>query len=87
MINNYRFIVIGNSSFIHNFKCLAEREDKTGVFYLTWLLGQSDNVIIGRLLIDAIDYRVYVNFDVVCIYQVTLHHCLHSEYKHEQYLR
>ena len=46
---------MGRTSFIHNFKCLAEREDKTGVFYLTWLLGQSDNVIIGRLLIDAID--------------------------------
>ena len=46
---------MGRNSFIHNFKCLAEREDKTGVFYLTWLLCQSDNVIIGRLLIDAID--------------------------------
>ena len=46
---------MGRTSFIHNFKCLAEREDKTGVFYLTWLLGQSDNVIIGRLLIDSID--------------------------------
>ena len=28
---------MGRTSFIHNFKCLAEREDKTGVFYLTWL--------------------------------------------------
>ena len=46
---------MGRTSFIHNFKCLAEREDKTGVYYLTWLLCQSNNVIIGRLLIDAIE--------------------------------
>ena len=46
---------MGRTSFIHNFKCLAEREDKTGVYYLTWLLCQSENIIIGRLLIDAID--------------------------------
>ena len=46
---------MGRNSFIHNFKCLAEREDKTGVYYLTWLLCQAENIIIGRLLIDAID--------------------------------
>ena len=46
---------MGRNSFIHNFECLAEREDKTGVYYLTWLLCQSENIIIGRLLIDAID--------------------------------
>ena len=45
---------MGEISFIHNYQCLARREDKTGVFYLTWLLGRTNDKRILRLLMDAI---------------------------------
>ena len=42
-------------SFIENFVNLAHREDKDGVYYLTWLLSRSNNKYIEKLLIRAID--------------------------------
>ena len=42
-------------SFIENFVNLAHREDKNGVYYLTWLLSRSSNKYIEKLLIRAID--------------------------------
>ena len=45
---------MGEISFIHNYHCLARREDKTGVFYLTWLLGRTNDKRILRLLMDAV---------------------------------
>ena len=42
-------------SFIENFVNLAHREDKDGVYYLTWLLSRSNNKYIENLLIRAID--------------------------------
>ena len=42
-------------SFIENFVNLAHREDKNGVYYLTWLLSRSNNKYIEKLLIRAID--------------------------------
>ena len=45
---------MGEISFIHNYQCLARREDKTGVLYLTWLLGRTNDKRILRLLMDAI---------------------------------
>ena len=45
---------MGELSFIQNYQCLARREDKTGVFYLTWLLGRTNDKRILRLLMDAI---------------------------------
>ena len=42
-------------SFIENFVNLAHREDKNGVYYLTWLLARSNNKYIEKLLIRAID--------------------------------
>ena len=50
----FRTKKMGEISFIHNYQCLARREDKTGVFYLTWLLGRTNDKHILRLLIDAI---------------------------------
>ena len=32
---------MGRRTFIHNFKCLARREDLNGVMYLTWLLSRN----------------------------------------------
>ena len=42
-------------SFIENFVNLAHREDKNGVYYLTFLLARSNNKYIEKLLIRAID--------------------------------
>ena len=42
-------------SFIENFVNLAHREDKIGVYYLTWLLSRSNNKYIEKLLTRAID--------------------------------
>ena len=42
-------------SFIENFVDLAHREDKNGVYYLTWLLARANNKYIEKLLIRAID--------------------------------
>ena len=42
-------------SFIENFVNLAHREDKNGVYYLTFLLSRSNNKYIEKLLIRAID--------------------------------
>ena len=42
-------------SFIENFVNLAHREDKNGVYYLTWLLSRSNNKYIEKLLIRAIN--------------------------------
>ena len=42
-------------SFIENFVNLAHREDKDGVYYLTWLLSRSNNKYIEKLLIRAIN--------------------------------
>ena len=50
----FRTKKMGEISFIHNYQCLARREDKTGVFYLTWLLGRTNDKRLLRLLIDAI---------------------------------
>ena len=50
----FRTKKMGEISFIHNYHCLARREDKTGVFYLTWLLGRTGDKRILRLLTDAI---------------------------------
>ena len=41
-------------SFIENFVNLAHREDKNGVYYLTWLLARSNNKYIKDLLLKAI---------------------------------
>ena len=41
-------------SFIENFVNLAHREDKNGVYYLTWLLARSNNKYIEDLLLKAI---------------------------------
>ena len=45
---------MGEISFIHNYKCLARREDKNGIYYLTWLLARTNDKRILRLLMDAI---------------------------------
>ena len=50
----FRTKKMGEISFIHNYQCLARREDKTGVFYLTWLLGRTNDKRILRLLMDAV---------------------------------
>ena len=50
----FRTKKMGEISFIHNYHCLARREDKTGIFYLTWLLGRTNDKRILRLLMDAI---------------------------------
>ena len=50
----FRTKKMGEISFIHNYQCLARREDKTGVFYLTLLLGRTNDKRILRLLMDAI---------------------------------
>ena len=50
----FRTKKMGEISFIHNYQCLARRKDKTGVFYLTWLLGRTNDKRILRLLMDAI---------------------------------
>jgi len=42
-------------SFIENFVNLAYREDKNGVYYLTWLLARSNNKYIKKLLNTAIE--------------------------------
>ena len=42
-------------SFIENFVNLAHREDKNGVYYLTWLLVRSNNKYIKDLLLTAIN--------------------------------
>ena len=42
-------------SFIENFVNLAHREDKNGVYYLTWLLARSNNKYIKKLLNTAIE--------------------------------
>ena len=42
-------------SFIENFVNLAHREDKNGVYYLTWLLARSNNKYIRKLLNTAIE--------------------------------
>ena len=42
-------------SFIENFINLAHREDKNGVYYLTWLLARSNNKYIKKLLNTAIE--------------------------------
>ena len=42
-------------SFIENFVNLAHREDKNGVYYLTWLLAKSNNKYVEDLLLKAID--------------------------------
>tara|TARA_B000000475_G_C15596798_1_gene283074 strand:- start:16 stop:168 length:153 start_codon:yes stop_codon:yes gene_type:complete len=45
---------MGEISFIHNYQCLARREDKNGIYYLTWLLARTNDKRILRLLMDAI---------------------------------
>ena len=45
---------MGKHSFAQNYVNLAHREDKTGVYYLTWLLARSNNKYIEKLLIRAI---------------------------------
>ena len=50
----FRTKKMGEISFIQNYQCLARREDKTGAFYLTWLLGRTNDKRILRLLMDAI---------------------------------
>ena len=42
-------------SFIENFVNLAHREDKNGVYYLTWLLVRFNNKYIKDLLLKAIN--------------------------------
>ena len=42
------------NSFIENFVNLAHREDKDGVYYLTFLLSRSNNKYIEDLLLKAI---------------------------------
>ena len=43
-------------SFIENFVNLAHREDKDGVYYLTFLLSRSNNKYIEKLLIRATEH-------------------------------
>ena len=50
----FRTKKMGEISFIHNYHCLAKREDKNGVYYLTWLLARTNDKRILRLLMDAI---------------------------------
>ena len=45
---------MGKHSFAQNYVNLAHREDKNGVYYLTWLLARSNNKYIEELLIRAI---------------------------------
>ena len=45
---------MGKRSFTENFVNLANREDKDGVYYLTWLLAKSDNKYVEDLLLKAI---------------------------------
>ena len=45
---------MGKHSFTQNYVNLAHREDKNGVYYLTWLLARSNNKYIEELLIRAI---------------------------------
>jgi len=51
---------MGKHSFTQNFVNLALREDKNGVYYLTWLLARSNNKYIEKLLIRAIKH---IKFD------------------------
>ena len=51
----FRTKKMGEISFIHNYHCLAKREDKNGVYYLTWLLARSNNKYIKKLLNTAIE--------------------------------
>jgi hypothetical protein len=44
---------MGTHTLIHNFHCLAGREDKNGAFYLTWLIGRSNHQYFLKLLMDA----------------------------------
>ena len=50
----FRTKKMGEISFIHNYKCSARREDKKGIYYLTWLLARTNDKRILRLLMDAI---------------------------------
>ena len=50
----FRTKKMGEISFIHNYKSLARREDKNGIYYLTWLLARTNDKRILRLLMDAI---------------------------------
>ena len=50
----FRTKKMGEISFIHDYRCLVRRENKTGIFYLTWLLGRTNDKRILRLLMDAI---------------------------------
>ena len=50
----FRTKKMGEISFIHNYKCLARREDKNGIYYLTWLLARTNDKRILRLLMDSI---------------------------------
>ena len=50
----FRTKKMGEISFIHNYHCLAKREDKNGVYYLTWLLARTNDKRILRLLMDSI---------------------------------
>ena len=45
---------MGKHSFAQNYVNLAHREDKNGVYYLTWLLARSNNKYIEELLLKAI---------------------------------
>ena len=45
---------MGKHSFTQNYVNLAHREDKNGVYYLTFLLARSNNKYIEELLIRAI---------------------------------
>ena len=45
---------MGKHSFTQNYVNLAHREDKNGVYYLTWLLARSNNKYIEKLLKRAI---------------------------------
>ena len=51
---------MGKHSFAQNYVNLAHREDKNGVYYLTWLLARSNNKYIEELLIRAIKH---IKFD------------------------
>ena len=51
---------MGKHSFAQNYVNLAHREDKNGVYYLTWLLARSNNKYIEKLLIRAIKH---IKFD------------------------
>ena len=50
----FRTKKMGEISFIHSYKCLARREDKNGIYYLTWLLARTNDKRVLRLLMDAI---------------------------------